>query len=112
MADLFNYISDFSQEGLLAVLSLSLCLIYLSFKIIGCLLFSPLRYVPGPTSTKLTGAAITLSTKLEELYKKYSPIVSISDWRHLCTIYLNNKGMIKYLDFYKSATLMGKDNIF
>ncbi|VTT78225.1 unnamed protein product [Fusarium fujikuroi] len=100
MADLFNYISDFSQEGLLAVLSLSLCLIYLSFKIIGCLLFSPLRYVPGPTSTKLTGAAITLST------------VSISNWRHLRTIYLNNKGMIKYLDFYKSATLIGKDNIF
>lgn len=57
--------------------------------------------------------------KLEELHRKYGPIVrtgpnevSISNWRHLRTIYLNTKGMIKNPDFYEAATFVGKDNIF
>ncbi|KAF5567425.1 cytochrome P450 monooxygenase [Fusarium napiforme] len=126
MIRLFDNIPDFSREALLAVLSLSLCLLYLSIKIIGRLLFSPLRHVPGPSATKLTGATVWLSTiqgrrayKLEELHKKYGPVVrtgpnevSISDWRHLRTIYLNTKGMIKNPDFYKAATFVCKDNIF
>ncbi|KAK2686950.1 hypothetical protein QWA68_014116 [Fusarium oxysporum] len=126
MSGLFDNISDFSREALLTVLSLSLCLLYLSIKIIRRLLFSPLRHVPGPSSTKLTGAAVWLSTiqgrrvyKLEELHRKYGPIVrtgpnevSISNWRHLRTIYLNTKGMIKNPDFYEAATFVGKDNIF
>ncbi|KAI1012037.1 hypothetical protein LB503_004775 [Fusarium chuoi] len=125
--DRLSYVvSDFSRETLLAALSLSLCLFYLSIRIIGRLLFSPLRHVPGPSSTKLTGAAVWLSTiqgrrvyKLEELHKKYGPVVrigpnevSISDWRHLRTIYLNTKGMIKSPDFYEPATFVGKGNIF
>ncbi|VTT60840.1 unnamed protein product [Fusarium fujikuroi] len=138
MADLFNYISDFSQEGLLAVLSLSLCLIYLSFKSSSTCPrtnlyqahwssnYAEYRTRPSRLRMYIFNRPIRVCAdtragmqKLEELHKKYGPIVrtgpnevSISDWRHLRTIYLNNKGMIKYPDFYESATLVGKDNIF
>ncbi|KAF4343784.1 fc receptor [Fusarium beomiforme] len=83
-------------------------------------------YAGWPSSTKFTGAAVSRSAfsgrrvyKLEELHSKYGPVVriapnevSISDWRHLRTIYTNNKGVIKDRRFYGGATFVGKSNIF
>ncbi|VTT72235.1 unnamed protein product [Fusarium fujikuroi] len=62
MDRLSHLVSDFSRVTLLAALSLSLCLLYLSIKIIGRLFFSPLQHIPGPSFTKLTRAAVWLST--------------------------------------------------
>ncbi|KAF4999152.1 hypothetical protein FDECE_11580 [Fusarium decemcellulare] len=123
--------SVYIPEGLSAralfitILSI-LGLFYVATKIFCRVILSPLRHIPGPKSTRFTGAAVWFASiqrrrvyKLQELHAKFGPVVrigpnevSVSDWRHLRSIYANNKGVIKEASFYEAATFIGKNNIF
>lgn len=86
---------------------------------------NPLRKIPGPFSTRVSGLSVTLQGlkgrrvyKLEEYHKKYGSIVrigpnevSVADWVHLRAIY-NSKSVVKEPSFYGAGSFIGKNNIF
>ncbi|KAF9696277.1 hypothetical protein EKO04_005745 [Ascochyta lentis] len=99
---------------------------YILFIIVKRLFLSPLRHVPGPISTRLTGWALIIEGffgrrvhALDELHRKYGDIVrvgpnevSVADWRQLRKIYTNPKSIVKHSAFYDNGTFVGKHNLF
>ncbi|KAJ5691997.1 hypothetical protein N7462_001420 [Penicillium macrosclerotiorum] len=98
---------------------------FLIYRLCHCLLFSPLRRVPGPTSFALTGARLsfedyrgTRTRKIFSLHQKYGPVVrvgpneiSFNSLSSLRAIYGAGSGFER-TEFYKMFEAYGRKNLF